>query len=163
MNFLKFVTQDQSANKGNSKGKIITFLFRIANFAGIHRRYKWLFFPYILLYKFSFEWILGMEIPYTLQVGEGFRIFHLHAVVINQQTIIGKHFTLRQSTTIGNKGSGTKSPVIGDYVELGAQVCLIGPIHIGDHVIIGAGSVVVKDLPANCVAAGNPAKVIKQF
>ena len=38
---------------------------------------------------------------------------------------------------------------------------IIGPVHIGDNVIIGAGSVVVKDVPSNCVVAGNPAKVIR--
>jgi putative colanic acid biosynthesis acetyltransferase WcaB len=163
MSFLKFLTQDQSANKGNTKGKILTFLFRIANYAGMHPRYKWVFIPYIILYKFFFEWILGMEIPYKLKVGPGFKIFHLHAVVINERTVIGKNFTLRQSTTIGNKGQGGQSPVIGNNVELGAQVCIIGGIHIGDDVVIGAGSVVVKGLPDHCVAAGNPARIIKQF
>ena len=44
---------------------------------------------------------------------------------------------------------------------LGANVNIIGDVKIGDNVIIGAGSVVVKDIPSNCIAAGNPAKVIK--
>lgn len=51
-------------------------------------------------------------------------------------------------------------PIIGNNVTLGASVTIIGEIHIGDNVIIGAGSVVVKDVPNNVVIAGNPAKII---
>lgn len=51
--------------------------------------------------------------------------------------------------------------MIGDNVSLGANVTIIGNIHIGNNVVIGVGSVVVKDVPDNCVVAGNPAKVIK--
>ncbi|HAB26474.1 MAG TPA: serine acetyltransferase, partial [Xanthomarina gelatinilytica] len=52
-------------------------------------------------------------------------------------------------------------PIIGNDVTVGANVVIIGNITIGDHVVIGAGSVVVKDVPSNCVIAGNPARVIK--
>ena len=52
-------------------------------------------------------------------------------------------------------------PVIGDNVSLGATVTIIGNVKIGNNVTIGAGSVVVKDVPNNCVVAGNPAKIIK--
>ena len=51
-------------------------------------------------------------------------------------------------------------PSIGDNVSLGANVNILGDITIGDNVVIGAGSVVVKDVPSNCVVAGNPAKII---
>jgi putative colanic acid biosynthesis acetyltransferase WcaB len=75
--------------------------------------------------------------------------------------IIGNNCILRHSTTIGNKqstGQGfTASPVIGNYVDIGSNVCIIGPIRIGDHSIIGCGAIVVKDVAANHVATGNPA------
>lgn len=52
-------------------------------------------------------------------------------------------------------------PTIGDNVSLGANVVIIGGVHIGNNVTIGAGSVVVKDVPDNAVVVGNPGRVIK--
>lgn len=77
---------------------------------------------------------------------------------------IGKNFSCRQNTTIGNKSDGRPDelPIIGNNVTLGANVIIIGNIKIGDNVTIGAGSVVIKDIPANSVVVGNPAKIIKQ-
>ena len=53
--------------------------------------------------------------------------------------------------------------VIGDYVFIGAQSMVLKGVTIGEKSIIAAGSVVVKDIPANCIAGGNPCKVIKQL
>ncbi|MDO5463801.1 MAG: DapH/DapD/GlmU-related protein [Akkermansia sp.] len=53
--------------------------------------------------------------------------------------------------------------LVGDNVEIGANVTIIGGVKIGNNSVIGAGSVVVKDVPANCVVAGNPAKIIKKL
>ena len=52
-------------------------------------------------------------------------------------------------------------PTIGNNVSLGANVNIMGNVTIGNNVIVGAGSVVVKDVPDNCIVAGNPAKIIK--
>lgn len=64
-------------------------------------------------------------------------------------------------TTLGHTETG--KPTIGDNVSLGANVTIIGGIHIGDNVTVGAGSVIVKDIPSNCVVVGNPARIIKQW
>ena len=76
---------------------------------------------------------------------------------------IGKGCTFRQLTTIGvkSKNRHDERPQIGCNVEFGVGVICIGDIHIGDNAIIAAGSVVVKDVPANAIVAGNPAKVIR--
>lgn len=94
--------------------------------------------------------------------GGAFVLNHPYGSIINAKSI-GENFTLCQLTTIGNKSHGRNDlvPTIGDNVSLGANVSIIGDITIGNNVIIGAGSVVVSDVPCNCVVAGNPAKIIK--
>jgi putative colanic acid biosynthesis acetyltransferase WcaB len=78
---------------------------------------------------------------------------------------LGKNVHLRHSTTIGSKqlasGGHSACPRIGNNVDIGAQVCIIGNIEIGNNVIIGVGSIVVKSIPANCVVVGNLARIIK--
>jgi serine O-acetyltransferase len=89
--------------------------------------------------------------------------YHPYATVINAKKI-GKNFTFRNGLTIGNKNNdNTLLPTIGNNVEVGANVVIIGDIEIGDNVTIGAGSVVVKSVPSNCVIAGNPARIIKML
>lgn len=96
----------------------------------------------------------------TTVIDEGFWFAHPFSTVVNADRI-GKNFRCRHLTTIG-KGDG-KRPVIGDNVTLGANVTIIGDISIGNNVLIGAGSVVVRSIPDNCIVAGVPAKIIKQY
>ena len=96
--------------------------------------------------------------------GAAFVLNHPFSTIINARSI-GRNFTICQLTTIGNKKHGRNDlvPTIGDNVSLGANVTIIGDIKIGNNVFIGAGSVVVKDVPDNCVVAGNPAIIIKNL
>ena len=93
----------------------------------------------------------------------GIKWAHPYITFLNAKHI-GKNFSFRHNTTIGNKFEGYNDlvPSIGDNVTVGANVCIIGNIKIGNNVIIGAGCVVVKDVPDNCIVVGNPAKIIKR-
>ena len=95
-------------------------------------------------------------------IGGGIYLAHPSSTYLNAKSI-GKNFTCRQNTTLGNKYENGKSscPTIGDNVNVGANVCIIGDITIGNNVTIGAGSVVVKSVPDNCVVVGNPARIIR--
>lgn len=94
----------------------------------------------------------------TTKIDTGFYFAHPYGTIINADSI-GKNFKCIQLTTIGK--SKNLRPIIGNDVECGANVTIIGGIKIGNNVTIGAGSVVVKDVPNDCVIAGNPAKIIK--
>lgn len=96
----------------------------------------------------------------TTKIGKGFYFTHPYGTIINADTI-GDHFQCIHLTTIGK--SKNKRPIIGDNVQCGANVTVLGGITIGNNVIIGAGSVVVKDIPDNVVVAGNPARIIKEL
>lgn len=97
-------------------------------------------------------------IPPSLKIGGGIYAPHCFAVILNASSI-GENFTVLQCTTLGKKGNSR--PIIGDNVQLGANVNIVGGVTIGDDTTVGAGSVVIKSTPPHSIVAGVPAKVIK--
>lgn len=158
------IFQDWKNNKSNIKGKLVLVLFRVCSI-GSRGKLQFVFLlPFLILYRLLIEWTLGIEIPYKTIIGSGCKLYHGQALVINDGTVIGKNCTLRHSTTIGNKqlsdGKFSSCPIIGDEVDIGSNVCIIGPIKIGNNVKIGAGTVVVKDIPDGAIVVGNPARIM---
>ena len=157
---------DWAKNEGNIKGRVVMILFRLAAWCRSLSSPWWILtVPYLVWYELTVVWSLGIELRYRTRVGPGLALFHGVALVVHEGAVIGADCTLRQSTTIGAKqlADGTQSacPVLGDGVDVGANVVIIGPVKVGDRAVIGAGSVVVKDVPAGAVVAGNPARVIR--
>ena len=154
--------QDFDSNSTNTKGKIVGFFFRLASLANKNKLFKILLYPYLIFYKFMFEWVFGFEVPYNTKIGRGLKVYHLQSIVIHKHVVIGENFSIRQNVTIGNSSKGGQCPVLGNNIEIGANACIIGPINIGNNVIIGAGAVVVKNIPENSVVVGNPARILQK-
>lgn len=95
---------------------------------------------------------------YADYVGGGFMPFHAFSTIIHAKSL-GRNCTIFQNVTIGY-WNGDK-PTIGDNVTVYAGAVIIGGIYIGDNVEIGANAVVTKNIPANTIVAGVPAKIIK--
>lgn len=161
MNFISFIFQDWKANGSNTKGKLVLVFFRIANGCSKRKVLKYIGIPYLIFYRFFVEWVLGIEIPWNVKAGKNLMLYHGQALVINRYVVIGENCVLRHCITLGNSSATSGCPVIEDHVDIGANVVIIGGIIIGRNSTIGAGSVVTKDIPANSIVVGNPAKAIK--
>jgi len=107
------------------------------------------------------RFLFAVWIPSSCTIGRNFSIGYWGlGVVIHSKTIIGNNCTIAQNVTIARKGENNDVPVIGDNVYIGAGACILGPVKIGDGAIVGANSVVMQDVPAHCVVAGIPARLI---
>ena len=89
----------------------------------------------------------------------GFTIMHGFCTVVNAAHI-GKNFHVSQQVTIGWGPSGT--PIIGNNVKVYAGAIIVGGVHIGDNAIIGAGTVVTKDIPENTLVVGAKNRIIEK-
>ena len=100
-------------------------------------------------------------IPYTTQIGYDCKLgYGGIGVVLHSNAKIGNNCIIGQNITIGGRTGHGGPPVIGNNVYIAAGSRILGGITIGDNVIIGANAVVLKDIPANSVVVGIPAKII---
>jgi serine O-acetyltransferase len=106
--------------------------------------------------------LTGVEIHPGARIGKGAFIDHGMGVVIGETAIIGEYVLLYQGTTLGGTGkeSGKRHPTLGDNVVVGAGAKVLGNIQIGSNSRIGAGSVVLKDVPPDSTVVGVPGRVV---
>jgi serine O-acetyltransferase len=108
--------------------------------------------------------IYNSSIPYKCRIGKGSFFGHGGiGVVLHKAVKIGNNCKVGANVTVGGRSGHKNLPVIGDNVLISTGSKILGPITIGNNVIIGANAVVIKDVPDNCVVAGVPAKIIKRI
>ncbi|EHA1082319.1 serine O-acetyltransferase [Photobacterium damselae] len=146
--------------------KLFIINFRLASLFYSSSLINKVFIVNVLFLKLL-KFICGLDIPPRTKIGEGMILYHPQNIVINADSVLGRNVMLKHNVTIGNKIDPITgkhvSPVIGNNVELSPGVIVLGGISVGDNSIIGAGSIVVKNIPANSIAVGSPAKVIKKI
>lgn len=110
------------------------------------------------------RFLTQVEIHPGAQIGQRCVIDHGSGIVIGQTAVIGDDCLLYHGVTLGGKSFDQvqRHPMLGNNVLVGAGAKLIGPIKIGDNVIIGANAVVTTDVPRDSVAVGIPAKVMQK-
>lgn len=133
----------------------------------IHRFTHWLhhrhipLFPRLLAYCARF--ITGIDIHPAASIGKGVFIDHGMGVVIGETAIVGDYVLLYQGVTLGGTGkeTGKRHPTIGNHAIVGAGAKVLGNIQIGDYVRVGAGSVVLRDVPSHTTVVGVPARICR--
>ncbi|MEK6682625.1 MAG: serine O-acetyltransferase EpsC [Nitrospirota bacterium] len=144
----------------------------ILTYAGLHailchRVSHWLWkkrIPFIPRFLSQLcRFFTGIEIHPGAVIGKGFFIDHGMGVVIGETSEIGDNVTLFQGVTLGGTGKerGKRHPTIGNNVVIGTGAKVLGAINIGDHVKIGANSVVLQDVPPYSTVVGIPGRIIR--
>ncbi|MBD2431998.1 MULTISPECIES: serine O-acetyltransferase [Fischerella] len=132
----------------------------------LHRLAHWLhrhkiaFFPRLISHLGRF--LTGIEIHPGAEIGKGVFIDHGMGVVIGETAIVGNYSLIYQGVTLGGTGkeTGKRHPTLGENVVVGAGAKVLGNISIGAGARIGAGSVVLRDVPSDCTVVGIPGRNI---
>ncbi len=105
----------------------------------------------------------GIEIHPGATIGENFFIAHGNGVIIGETAVVGNNVTLYQGVTLGGTGKehGKRHPTIGDNVMISAGAKVLGSFQVGENSKIGAGSVVIEEVPPNCTVVGVPGRVVR--
>ena len=106
----------------------------------------------------------GIEIHPGAKIGKGLFIDHGSGVIIGETAELGANVTLYQGVTLGGTGKeqGKRHPTLKDNVMVSAGAKVLGSFTIGENSKIGAGSVVLKEVPPNCTVVGVPGRIVKR-
>ena len=104
----------------------------------------------------------GVDIHPAAKMGHGIMLDHATGLVIGETAVVGNNVSILQSVTLGGTGKedGDRHPKVGNGVLISAGAKILGNIRIGDGAKVGAGSVVLEDVPPHTTVAGVPAKVV---
>ncbi len=110
------------------------------------------------------RFLTEIEIHPAASIGEGFFIDHGSGVVIGETTEVGDNVTLYQGVTLGGTGkeTGKRHPTLHDNVTVGAGAKVLGSVTVGENAKIGAGSIVIHDVPPNSTVVGNPGRPVRE-
>ena len=134
----------------------------------LHRPAHWLYKHNIKLIARIISqlarWFTGIEIHPGASIGRRCFIDHGLAIIIGETTEIGDDVTIYQGVTLGGTGKdiGKRHPTIGNRVMISSGAKVLGPFKVGDDVKIGAGAVVLKEIPPNCTVVGIPGTIVKR-
>ena len=105
----------------------------------------------------------GIEIHPGATIGKGLFIDHGSGVIIGETAVIGNNVTLYQGVTLGGTGKekGKRHPTLEDNVMVSAGAKILGSFTIGENSKIGAGSVVLEEVPPNCTVVGVPGRIVR--
>jgi serine O-acetyltransferase len=114
-----------------------------------------------LFCKWIVEKLYDIKIDYSAAIGAGLYIGHFGGIKI-RNCIIGNNSSIHQNVVINEckEPANERHLKIGDNVWVGPHAHIIGPISIASHATISAGAIVKNDIPANCLVAGDPARII---
>ncbi len=131
-----------------------------------YRFSNWLYrhgIPLLPKFIWRIQYLLyNCSVPGSCTIGKGTKFgYGGIAVVLHARTVIGENCMIGQGVTVGGKSGWHEVPIIGNNVIINAGAKIIGPVRIGDNVEIGVNSVVVKDVPSNCIVAGIPARILR--
>ena len=128
----------------------------------LYRLSSWLYLhhlgPLSVVITYFSSVFTGAQISRGAAIGKGLVIYHPQGTVVGP-TVIGDYCTLMQSNVIGQLHGGGDRPAIGDHFYAGAGAKILGRIKIGNHVRVGANSVVIHSLPDGVTAIGIPARI----
>lgn len=160
---LKVIKERDPAIKSNMEVFLYPSFKAIMHYRVAHKLYR-------KKHYFLARWIsqrgarkTGIEIHPGAKIGKGFFIDHGTGVIIGETTIIGNNVTLYQGVTLGGTGKekGKRHPTLKDNVMVSAGAKILGSFTIGENAKIGAGSVVLKEVPPNCTVVGVPGRIVK--
>jgi serine O-acetyltransferase len=106
--------------------------------------------------------LTNIEIPASATIGPGLRIYHAGPIIVNAGATVGADCILNTGVILGNKETKQDVPTVGDRVSFGAGACVLGAVHIGNDVKIGAMTLVLDDVPSGTTVVGVPGRVIKR-
>lgn len=133
-------------------------MYRFAHFLHIHR-YKLLARIVSQFCKF----LTGIEIHPGAKIGYGVVIDHGEGVVIGETAEVGNNVLIYQGVTLGGTGKdkGKRHPTVEDGVMICSGAKVLGPFTVGKNARIGAGSIVLKEVPPNATVVGVPGRIVK--